>query len=72
MSNFLNNHNRTIYDSRNSEALNHKNHECMELSRKWIKHLSYGGYEEINVICINCKKQFKVYSWNDVNPNEQK
>lgn len=61
----LNDHERTQYDSRNEEAKKHNEHTIHHIKDSIQKHPINGQCVISDVICIDCKKQFKVYNWND-------
>lgn len=61
----LNEHKRTAYDERNNEAKNHIGHEVYFVRKKSFEHAINGSCDISDVICMDCKKQFKAYNWKD-------
>jgi len=64
--NVLNKDRRTLFDERNDEAKKHEGHELLVLRRRHVEHLMTEGYDEHDVICQTCRKQFKARVWRTV------
>lgn len=61
----LNQHKRTAYDERNKEARKHLGHTIYIIKKSEHRHTLNGVCEMMDVICMDCNRQFKAYNWND-------
>lgn len=62
----LNEHPMTVSDSRNDEAKKHKGHNLIVVKNRDL-HVRFveGECKMVDVICLDCNKQFKLYNWSD-------
>ena len=56
---------KNAFDDRNAEARKHEGHKLIILRHFHRPHPTTNGYNEHDVICEDCKVQFKAYNWHE-------
>jgi len=65
----LDSHPRNARDVRNETAYIHADHDLMPVRSRMVSHRTAHGYEQKDLICMDCNVRFKAHLWLDEEPD---